>query len=42
MLASAKLHIPEVVTGLLGAVLIGLSLGSSIRSNLRQAELGVG
>ncbi len=33
MLAGVKFHIPEAVTGLLGAVLIVLSLGSSIRAN---------
>jgi hypothetical protein len=38
MLGSAKLHIPEAVTGLLGAVLIALSLASSIRSNRLRAE----
>ncbi|ABA57515.1 Protein of unknown function DUF475 [Nitrosococcus oceani ATCC 19707] len=31
MLASTKVHIPEVVTGLIGAAFIGLSLLSSIR-----------
>ena len=35
MLVSAKLHIPETVTGLIGAVLIGLSLLWSIRHNKR-------
>ncbi len=35
MLLSAKFHIPETVTGLLGAVLIGLSLWWSIRHNRR-------
>jgi len=33
MLASARFHIPEVVTGLIGAVLIGLSLWWSVRHN---------
>jgi len=33
MLAGAKFHIPEAVTGLLGAALIALSLASSILSN---------
>lgn len=33
MLAGVKFHIPEAVTGLLGAVLIVLSLSSSIRAN---------
>ena len=31
MLASAKFHIPETITGLIGAVLIGISLWWSIR-----------
>ena len=31
MLMSAKFHIPETVTGLIGAVLIGLSLWWSVR-----------
>jgi len=35
MLASARWHIPETVTGIIGAVLIGLSLGWSIRFNRR-------
>jgi hypothetical protein len=38
MLLSAKFHIPEVFTGLIGAVLIGLSLWWSIRHNKRSAE----
>ena len=33
MLISAKFHIPETITGLIGAVLISLSLWWSIRSN---------
>lgn len=33
MLASARFHIPEAVTGLIGAILIGLSLWWSIRFN---------
>lgn len=33
MLLSAKFHIPETITGLIGAVLIGLSLWWSIRHN---------
>ena len=37
MLAGAKYHIPEAVTGLVGAALIGLSLVSSILSNRRDA-----
>lgn len=36
MLAGAKYHIPEAVTGLLGAGLIAFSLGSSILSNRRK------
>ena len=31
MLLSAKWHIPETITGLIGAVLIGLSLWWSVR-----------
>ncbi len=37
MLVSAKVHIPETITGLIGAVLIGLSLWWSIRHNRREA-----
>lgn len=37
MLMGARYHIPEAITGLLGAALIGLSLGSSILSNRREA-----
>ncbi|MBS4097521.1 MAG: DUF475 domain-containing protein [Sulfuricella sp.] len=37
MLAGVKFHIPEAVTGLVGAALIALSLGSSILSNRREA-----
>ena len=36
MLFSAKFHIPETITGLLGAVLIGLSLLWSVRHNRRE------
>lgn len=36
MLAGGIVHIPEVVTGLVGAVLIGLSFLSSIRHNRRK------
>ena len=39
MLVSAKVHIPETITGLIGAALIGLSLWWSIRHNRRQAKL---
>ena len=35
MLASAKWHIPETVTGLIGAILIGLSFWWSVRYNRR-------
>ncbi|NBW76460.1 MAG: DUF475 domain-containing protein [Sphingomonadaceae bacterium] len=38
MLLSAKFHIPETVTGLIGAVLIGLSLWWSIRHNRRYPD----
>lgn len=37
MLLGVAIEIPESVTGLLGAVLIGLSLWSSIRANRREA-----
>jgi hypothetical protein len=36
MLLSARWHIPEVITGLIGAVLIGLSLLWSSRYNRRR------
>jgi uncharacterized protein len=39
MLLSARFHIPEAVTGLIGAVLIGLSLWWSIRHNRRNPEI---
>ena len=38
MLLSAHYHIPETVTGLIGAVLIGLSLWWSVRHNRRQPD----
>ncbi len=38
MLLSAKFHIPETITGLIGAVLIGLSLWWSVRFNRRHPE----
>lgn len=38
MMLSAKFHIPETVTGLIGAVLIGLSLWWSIRHKRRHPE----
>ncbi|MEL7445789.1 MAG: DUF475 domain-containing protein [Pseudomonadota bacterium] len=37
MLVSARYHIPETITGLIGAVLIGLSLWWSIRFNRSQS-----
>ena len=37
MLASARFHIPETITGLIGATLIGLSLWWSIRQKKRSA-----
>ena len=36
MLLSARYHIPEVVTGLIGALLIGFALYASMRHNKRQ------
>ncbi len=39
MLISARWHIPETVTGLVGAVLIGLSLWWSVRFNRRHPEV---
>jgi hypothetical protein len=33
MLLSARFHIPETITGLIGAVLIGLAFWASVRSN---------
>jgi hypothetical protein len=38
MLISARFHIPEVFTGLIGAVLIGLSLWWSMRHNRRHPD----
>jgi hypothetical protein len=38
MLLSARYHIPETITGLLGAVLIGLSFLWSVRHNRRHPE----
>jgi len=38
MLLSARWHIPETITGLIGAVLIGLSLWWSVRFNRRHPE----
>ena len=39
MLLSAKFHIPETITGLIGAVLIGLSLWWSVRYKNRHPEM---
>ena len=39
MLLSARFHIPETITGLIGAILIGLSLWWSIRHNRRERAL---
>jgi uncharacterized protein len=39
MLLSARFHIPEAITGLIGAVLIGLSLWWSIRWKKHHAEV---
>lgn len=38
MLLSARFHIPETITGLIGAVLIGLSLWVSVRYNRANPE----
>lgn len=38
MLASARFHIPETITGLIGAILIGLSLWWSVRFNKRHPD----
>ena len=38
MLLSARFHIPETITGLIGAVLIGLAFWASVRSNRAEAE----
>ena len=42
MLISAKYHIPETFTGLIGAILIGLSLWWSIRHNRKEREANPG
>ena len=39
MLISAKIHIPETVTGLIGAILIGLSFWWSVRYNRRHPDV---
>ena len=38
MLLSARFHIPETITGLIGATLIGISLWWSVRHNKRHAH----
>ncbi|WP_126172681.1 DUF475 domain-containing protein [Altericroceibacterium xinjiangense] len=40
MLLSARFHIPETITGLIGATLIGISLWWSVRHNRREAKSG--
>ena len=40
MLLSARWHIPETITGVIGAVMIGLSLWWSVRFNKRNPESG--
>jgi hypothetical protein len=37
MLLSARFYVPEVFTGLIGAVLIGLALFASARHNRRES-----
>jgi hypothetical protein len=39
MLLSARYHIPETITGLIGAILIGLSLWWSVRFNRRHPRM---
>ncbi len=39
MLLSLQFHIPEVVTGLIGIILIGLSLWSSVKYNRQQNQI---
>jgi hypothetical protein len=39
MLLSARFYIPETITGLIGAALIGISLWWSIRHNRRHPDL---
>ncbi|WP_336986608.1 DUF475 domain-containing protein [Altererythrobacter aquiaggeris] len=41
MLLSAKFHIPETITGLIGATLIGISLWWSVRHNNKEAAISV-
>ena len=38
MLLSARFHIPETITGLIGAILIGLSFAWSVRYNRRHPD----
>ena len=38
MLLSARFHIPETITGLIGATLIGISLWWSVRHNRRAPD----
>ncbi len=38
MLLSARFHIPETITGLIGAALIGLAFWSSVRANRKQGD----
>ena len=41
MFSQTMVHIPEVITGLAGAVIIGLSLLSSLRWNKAHPDEGV-
>jgi len=36
MFAQSQFHVPELVTGLIGAAILGLSLLSSVRFNRRE------
>lgn len=38
MLLSARFHIPEVITGLIGALLIGFALWASVKHNRREVD----
>jgi hypothetical protein len=40
MLLSARFYVPEVVTGLIGALLIGFALWGSVRHNRRHGNEG--
>ena len=42
MLLAVRVHIPETITGLIGATLIGISFLASLRANKRDAANGVG